>query len=89
MREWIGDVIEMIVNSDALSHLAMMEDNSVHCCVTSPPYYGLRDYGVEGQIGLEKTPEEYVSRLVEIFRELRRVLRDGTAIGTQRMEGCV
>ena len=66
----------MIVNSDALTHLMMMDDTSVHCCVTSPPYYGLRDYGVKGQIGLEKTPEEYVARLVEIFRELRRVLRD-------------
>jgi DNA modification methylase len=47
--------------------------------VTSPPYYGLRDYGVEGQIGLEKTPEEYVAKLVTVFREVRRVLRkDGT-----------
>jgi DNA modification methylase len=48
-------------------------------CVTSPPYYGLRDYGHDGQIGLEKTPEEYVEKLVQIFREVRRVLRaDGT-----------
>lgn len=53
---------------------------SVQCCVTSPPYYGLRDYGVEGQLGLEKTVEEYVDRLVVIFREVSRVLRDdGTA----------
>src|SRR5476651_1947860 len=49
-------------------------------CVTSPPYYGLRDYGVEGQIGLEETPAEFIARLVEVFREVRRVLRDdGTA----------
>lgn len=49
---------------------------SIHCCVTSPPYFGLRDYGVEGQIGLEKTVGEYVERLVEVFREVKRVLRD-------------
>ena len=49
---------------------------SVHCVVTSPPYWGLRDYGVEGQIGLEKTPEEYVERMVEVFRHVWRVLRD-------------
>ena len=49
------------------------------CCVTSPPYYQLRDYGVEGQIGLEETVEEYIGKLVEIFREVRRVLKkDGT-----------
>ena len=45
-------------------------------CVTSPPYFGLRDYGVDGQIGLEPTPDEYVARMVEVFREVRRVLRD-------------
>ena len=45
-------------------------------CVTSPPYFGLRDYGHEGQIGLEETPEEYVSKLVEVFREVKRVLKD-------------
>ena len=44
--------------------------------VTSPPYYGLRDYGVDGQIGLEQSPEEYVAKMVDIFREVRRVLRD-------------
>lgn len=49
---------------------------SVQCCVTSPPYWGLRDYGVEGQLGLEKTPEEYVAKMVAVFREVRRVLRD-------------
>lgn len=49
---------------------------SVQCCVTSPPYYGLRDYGVAGQIGLEPTPDEYVAEMVAVFREVRRVLRD-------------
>lgn len=53
-----------------------MPDEIVHCCVTSPPYYGLRDYGVSGQIGLEETPEAYIARLVGVFREVRRVLRD-------------
>ena len=52
---------------------------SVHCVVTSPPYWGLRDYGVPGQMGLERTPEEYVAGQVEVFREVKRVLRsDGT-----------
>jgi DNA modification methylase len=48
----------------------------VNCCVTSPPYFGLRDYGHAGQIGLEPTPDEYVAKLVEVFREVRRLLRD-------------
>lgn len=68
-----------ILNGDALSVLKQLPDKSVHCCVTSPPYYALRDYGVDGQIGREETPGAYVQRLVEVFRELRRVLRsDGT-----------
>lgn len=53
-----------------------MDEQSVQCCVTSPPYFGLRDYGVEGQIGLEATPEQYIARMVEVFREVKRVLRD-------------
>lgn len=65
-----------ILHGDAVQRLKTLPDNSVHCCVTSPPYWGLRDYGVDGQIGLESTPEEYVSRMVEVFREVRRVLRD-------------
>ena len=64
---------------DCLDVLKTMPDNSVHCCVTSPPYWGLRDYGHDAQIGLEDTPEAYVARMVEVFREVRRVLReDGT-----------
>lgn len=59
--------------------LCGLPDGSVHCCVTSPPYYGLRDYGHAGQIGLEPTPAEYVARLVAVFAEVKRVLRpDGT-----------
>ena len=66
----IGDVKEM---------LPTLAAESVQMCVTSPPYWGLRDYGVEGQLGLEKTPEEYVASMVEVFREVRRVLKpDGT-----------
>ena len=68
-----------IINGDALSVLKTMPSESVNVCVTSPPYYGLRDYGVTGQIGREQTPEEYIRKLVEVFREVRRVLRhDGT-----------
>lgn len=64
---------------DALTVLRELGAGRFHCCVTSPPYWGLRDYGVEGQLGVEKTVEEYVERVVEIFREVRRVLRpDGT-----------
>ena len=66
----------MILCGDALEQLKTLPDGSVNCCVTSPPYFGLRDYGVDGQIGLEDTPEAYVARLVEVFREVRRVLRD-------------
>jgi len=53
-----------------------MDAESVHCCVTSPPYWNLRDYGVAGQIGLERTPEEFVAAMVDVFRAVRRVLRD-------------
>ncbi|GAB6036192.1 hypothetical protein JCM15519_07510 [Fundidesulfovibrio butyratiphilus] len=69
-RILIGDVLDM---------LASLPDESVHCVVTSPPYWGLRDYGVAGQIGLEPTIDEYLARMVAVFREVRRVLRrDGT-----------
>lgn len=69
----------MILQGDALEMLRTLPDNSVHCVVTSPPYWNLRDYGVEGQLGLEKTPQEYIAKMVEIFEEVRRVLRkDGT-----------
>ncbi len=68
-----------ILLGDALTQLKDLPDQSVHCCVTSPPYYALRDYGAEGQIGLEKTPEQYIQKLTGVFREVRRVLReDGT-----------
>ena len=65
-----------ILCGDATEVLRTLPAESIQCCVTSPPYFGLRDYGVEGQIGLEATPEAYVERLVGVFREVRRVLRD-------------
>lgn len=66
----------MILIGDVRQKLKELPDQSVHCCVTSPPYWGLRDYGNDGQIGLEQTPEEYVAQMVEVFREVWRVLRD-------------
>ena len=65
-----------IINSDALSALKSLPDKCCSMCVTSPPYYGLRDYGADGQIGLEDTPDRYIENLVQIFREVRRVLKD-------------
>lgn len=71
--------INHIYISECLSGLKKLPDNSIHCCVTSPPYYGLRDYGNNAQIGLEKTPEEYIQKLVNVFQEVHRVLtKDGT-----------
>ncbi len=65
-----------IIQGDSRQVLATLPDASVQCCVTSPPYFGLRDYGCAGQIGLEQTPDEYVAQMVAVFREVRRVLRD-------------
>jgi len=65
-----------IVIGDCREKLREMEAGSVNTCVTSPPYFGLRDYGHDGQIGLEETPEAFVAQLVSVFREVRRVLRD-------------
>lgn len=67
--------LDHIEHADALTYLRSLPDDSVNLCVSSPPYFGLRDYGVDGQIGLEPTPTEYVAALVDIFREVRRVLR--------------
>jgi DNA modification methylase len=61
---------------DAIKRLRELPDKHFHTCVTSPPYWNLRDYRVRGQIGREKTPEAYIRRLVKVFREVRRVLRD-------------
>lgn len=66
----------MILIGDCVESMRGLPDQSVHTCVTSPPYFGLRDYGHDGQIGLERTPDEFVAKLVAVFREVRRVLRD-------------
>ena len=64
---------------DCIEAMASMRPESARCCVTSPPYFGLRDYGHDGQIGLEETPDAFVQKMVEVFREVRRVLTpDGT-----------
>lgn len=65
-----------IINADVIDGLRFLPEKSVHCVVTSPPYWGLRDYGIEGQIGLEPTPEGYLEKMVQVFREVHRVLRD-------------
>jgi DNA modification methylase len=71
--------INTILTGDALAMLRMLPDCCADCCVTSPPYFGLRDYGIAGQIGLEETPEAYVERLRSIFMEVHRVLKpEGT-----------
>ena len=69
-------VVNTILPGNNIETLKTIPDNSVNCCVTSPPYYGLRDYGIDNQIGLEETPEEYIEALVAVFREVKRILRD-------------
>jgi len=71
--------LNKIYNGDCLDLMRQWPDEFIDCCVTSPPYWGLRDYGVDGQFGLESTPEEYVAKLVEICQEVKRVLKpEGT-----------
>ena len=75
----INTLRNTIICGDCLDVLKTLPDKCVHCCVSSPPYWGLRDYGVDGQLGLEKTPDDFIDKLVDIFRDVRRVLRpDGT-----------
>jgi len=80
-----------IYQGDCLEIMKTWPDGFVNCCVTSPPYWGLRDYGVDGQLGLEKTPEEYVSKMVAVFAEVKRVLKpEGTLwlnLGDSYMSG--
>lgn len=71
------DLIDsMIIESDAILALQKLPSDSVQCIVTSPPYWGLRDYGIKGQIGLEETLQQYINKLVSVFSEAKRVLRD-------------
>jgi len=68
--------INKTYTGDCLNVLKTFPERSVNCCITSPPYFRLRDYGIDGQIGMEETPEQYIDRLTEVFREVRRVLKD-------------
>ena len=65
-----------ILVGDVRTRLTEIPDDSIQSCVTSPPYWGLRDYGQDGQIGVEQTPDDYVAKMVAVFREVRRVLKD-------------
>lgn len=76
MNSYYSDATLTLLSGKAEEVLPRLPDGSADCCVTSPPYYGLRDYGVEGQLGLESTPDEYVTKTVAIFRQVRRVLAD-------------
>ena len=76
MRAHYSDDSVTLYHGDALAVLRELPDQSVNCCVTSPPYFGLRDYGVEGQYGLESSPAEYVETMRALFAEVRRVLAD-------------
>jgi len=74
--EWVND----IHCGDAADTLKEMPESSVHCVMTSPPYFGLRDYGDDGQIGLEDSLDAYISELMAMFDELRRVVRDDGSV---------
>lgn len=65
-----------VIFADAITGINQIDDNSIDMCITSPPYYGLRDYGVDGQIGLENSPEAYISNLVDVFRAVKQKLKD-------------
>ena len=74
MNNFLFPIQAIVIHADARS--IPLQDKSIHCVVTSPPYWGLRDYGHGDQLGAEKTPEEYVDNLLQVFREVHRVLRD-------------
>jgi len=76
MKPYYKDKYGEIYLGDTLTVLKSLETGIVQCVITSPPYWGLRDYKVDGQYGLEKTPEEYIERMVKVFREVKRVMRD-------------
>jgi DNA modification methylase len=73
---WFQEGCITIYNADVMDALRGIESESIQCVVTSPPYWGLRDYGVDGQIGLEATPDKYVTTMVTVFHEVWRVLKD-------------
>lgn len=68
-----------ILHGDCIEQMKQLPDESIQTCITSPPYWGLRNYGEDGQIGLESTPQEFIAKIVEVFREVKRLLKkDGT-----------
>ena len=71
-----NNAIATILAGDCIESMKTLPPSSVNCCITSPPYFGLRDYGHEGQLGLEDTPEAYVENMVNVFREVKRLLTD-------------
>jgi DNA modification methylase len=81
--------LDRVVQADALEYLQALPDDSINCIVTSPPYFGLRDYGVDGQIGNEPTPQAYIAKLVALFQEARRVLRDDGTVFLNLGDGYV
>ncbi|MFJ4990027.1 DNA methyltransferase [Streptomyces sp. NPDC088732] len=76
MSVYFDDGTVRLLLGDAIEQMRTLSDGSVNCIVTSPPYYGLRDYGTQGQYGLEASPAEYVERMRQVFSEARRVLAD-------------
>ena len=87
MTPYVADPDCTVYHGDALHTLRQLPDRSVHMCATSPPFFGLRDYGVDGQIGMEDTPDEWCARLVDVFREVRRVLRDDGTLWVEVGDG--
>jgi len=75
MKAYHQTAFGTLYHGDCLEIMKQLPENSVDTCITSPPYWGLRDYGVDGQLGLEKTPEEYVANMVQLFREVKRVMK--------------
>jgi len=80
MKPYYKDKSGEIYLGDTLTVLKSLETGIVQCVITSPPYWGLRDYKVDGQYGLEKTPEEYIENMVKVFREVKRVMRDDATL---------
>src|SRR5688572_13996572 len=76
MTVYYQDHSVQLLNGDVLDMLKTLPSEYVQTVVTSPPYWGLRDYGIEGQLGLEPTPDAYVAKMVSVFSEVRRVLKD-------------
>jgi hypothetical protein len=80
VQPYLADVDVRLYHGDCLEVLHSLPDRSVHMCATSPPFWSLRDYGHDGQIGLEQSVDEWVARLVSVFDEVRRVLRDDATL---------